>query len=289
MEDPRLAAITAGCTCGGLLSIAIVRLLCHFPFREVAFRRERRIAVSVLDHPIGVGIEVVNAVLGILSCGTYVVETYFDGVEVIKRDPYTWLLVAEVSFAVFFGLHFFLALFFAPYRTNYLFSFAGLVDMVSVPYIFALISQQDITSQAWPLWRYARIFRLQKCLDLIPELGLRKSVHVSSQQKEVMIKTQFWQVVLTLLAVIVYVAGLVEWLASVEGNCEWLAGADVGDCPALTMVDGLYFTVAALPASMGLDGMGSPPPPDGMHTLHFLLFPDPALPRPRPPTLGLCY
>ena len=231
-EDSMSAAQTAvfvGVGVGLATGAVIVVFLRSLAVADIAFRREKRVGLSLFDHPIGLGLELTNALGGFLSCALYIGETYLDSSSMIKEEPYSWVMVCEVGFSVFFGLHFLLALFFAPFRVRFAYSFAGLVDMASVPYIFAFLCFDDTSSDAWSFWRYTRILRLQKAIDLVRCLHrvrhhLRRVTSEAKDASSVLIKTQLLQVVATLLAVIVYVAGLVELLASVEGPCEWATG-----------------------------------------------------------------
>ena len=113
------AAVYGGLGVGGLTGLAFAALLYRLPAKEIAFRREKRVALSMLDDQVGVAIEMANALLGLLGFGLYVAETYLEHSVQIKHKPYSWLLVCEVSFSVFFGLRFLLSVFFAPFRLSY--------------------------------------------------------------------------------------------------------------------------------------------------------------------------
>ncbi len=158
----------------------------HFSlFRQRVFRM---VSVGIVDDPINSGYDVISTLALVINLAVAILRT-FDSVEI----PYGTLLARiEAVTVAFFAVDYVLRLFTAnnlypdlpegPSLLRYVFSFAGIVDLLSfLPYYLPFFFPAG--AAVFRLFRIARIFRLFRINAYYDSLNVITEVIVSKKQQ----------------------------------------------------------------------------------------------------------
>jgi hypothetical protein len=158
-------------------------------------------------------------------------ECWYEDADVGNADcTDSNYFLAEAVLSTGFAFHFSLYLYLAPDKTKYLFSLQTLVDFLTIAPVYFTVCFPafvctGVLSSSLKFVRVVRLLRVLRSLTLI----------ASGAQNPIVF--QLVVTIATMVVTIVFAAGIVHFMQSLNNNEDWNS-----DKP-LTFVDSLYFTV----------------------------------------------
>mmetsp|Transcript_8258 Transcript_8258/g.28977 ORF Transcript_8258/g.28977 Transcript_8258/m.28977 type:complete len:1035 (-) Transcript_8258:398-3502(-) len=190
-----------------------------------------RVRFHLVGSRAGQFAEAVAALMSLVSCGTYIYETYLDHTPI-------GLFAAEIVFAVFFTYQYVILLYTARRRLIYIIGMQSIVDIVTiVPVYYVALLGGDYQFDDIAFLRFGRVLKFARVLRL---LRIFRSFSLVSSPTSDAINHQVAVMVSTILGIVVVCTGMVHWLGN---DCNLWYDLRVDECLALQFHDALYFTV----------------------------------------------
>jgi len=217
--------------CFSLMSLFYARLISTVPRKEDLTFVER-LQTHFANSAIGQFCEVIVALTSLGSCILFVWDTYMTQTPI-------WMFCVELGFSWLFMYQFFLELYLAKNKFQYLKSLQAMVDMVTVTPVMMAAAAGAYGGSSAGFLRFTRVMKVTRVFRLV---RLVRSIQVLSNPIDDAISAQVVELTSTLLSMIVIAAGFVQFLDS-SGNC-FNSDSEEGVCPdPLSFHDAFYFTI----------------------------------------------
>eukprot|EP00947_MAST-08B_sp_MAST-8B-sp1_P005779 g5779.t1 len=172
-------------------------------FQTVSCRMQTQIFLN--ETPLGMILDLINIVLSIFSCVTYVMETYNSS---MSTDS-TWVFI-EFGMCVWFTLDYMLNMFVATRVCHHIFSFMAMVDILStVPGYLDFLRTVVDGLDGSPVMEDLRVLEFLRVLRVLRILRINK-LHRVLHMMENDISRELFSVALTIISVLFFASGLIH-------------------------------------------------------------------------------
>lgn len=144
------------------------------------FRQKVYIIIYGVNTPAGKAFDIALLVAIMLSVFTIMLETVTGIDQIFHKE----LRILEWTFMVLFGLEYMMRIFVSKNPWRYIFSFYGIIDLLSIlPMFFSIFLSGSHIFSSLRILRLLRVFRVLKLMDFMQESSRLKVALLASRAK----------------------------------------------------------------------------------------------------------
>lgn len=180
-----------------------------------------------------------------------VLAVVFDSIEVVNNRYGGWLFRLEWLFTLLFSVEYLLRIYSSPRRLNYIFSFYGLVDLLSiVPTYLAIFLPGASYWLVLRLLRVLRVFRVLKLVRYLSEANILLRSMYASRRKILVFFTAVFILSVLFGSLMFFVEGPENGFTSIPRSIYWtivtITTVGYGDITPTTSLGQVIATLAML-------------------------------------------